>query len=158
MPENPFRSRLKNRILSRLSRADLALLRPHLVPVDLPVLTRLETGNARIDAVYFMDSGFASVVANGSGKRGIEVGVIGREGMTGLAVVMGNDRSPMTRIFKQRAAGSVSEQRSCAERLRKALPCIGPSCAMPMLSSFRPRRRRWPTAAARMQSVWRDGC
>ena len=29
-------------------------------------------------AVYFPESGFASVVANGSGQRSIEVGLIGR--------------------------------------------------------------------------------
>ncbi len=94
MPENPSRSKLRNRILSRLSRTDFALLQPHLVPIDLPVLMRLETSDVRIDAVYFPESGFASVVADGSGTRGIEVGIIGREGMTGLAVVMGTDRSP----------------------------------------------------------------
>jgi hypothetical protein len=37
MPENPSRSRTPNRILSRLSREDFALLEPHLAPVDLPV-------------------------------------------------------------------------------------------------------------------------
>lgn len=44
MPENLFRGGSKNRVLSRLSGADFALLAPHLVPVDLPVLTSLETG------------------------------------------------------------------------------------------------------------------
>jgi hypothetical protein len=34
------------------------------------------------------------VVADGPGKRGIEVGIIGREGMTGLSVLLGHDRSP----------------------------------------------------------------
>jgi hypothetical protein len=59
-----------------LARADLALLKPHLAPVDLPVSTQLETANARIDTVYFKESGFASVVADGSGKRNIAVGIM----------------------------------------------------------------------------------
>jgi hypothetical protein len=75
-----------NRILSRLSRQDLALLEPHLEAVDLPVRKPLEARKKRID-------GFASVVANGTKKPGIEVGIIGREGMTGLAVVLGHDRA-----------------------------------------------------------------
>ena len=33
------------------------------------------------------------MVANGTSKPSIEVGIIGREGMTGLAVVLGNDRA-----------------------------------------------------------------
>jgi CRP-like cAMP-binding protein len=78
-----------NRILSRLSAADLALLEPHLEPIDLPVNRHLESRNRRIDHVYFIEAGFASVVANGSGKPSIEV----REGMTGLAVVMGQKRA-----------------------------------------------------------------
>jgi hypothetical protein len=50
------------------------LLKPHNAPVDLPVFTQLETANARIDAVYFVKDGFASVLADGPGKRNIEVG------------------------------------------------------------------------------------
>jgi CRP-like cAMP-binding protein len=44
--------------------------------------------------VYFVDRGIASVVANGSGQSEIEIGIIGKEGVTGLAVIMGGDRSP----------------------------------------------------------------
>jgi CRP-like cAMP-binding protein len=82
-----------NRILARLSRADLGLLEPHLETVDLPVRKTLETRKKRIDHVYFVEAGFASVVANGSTKPGIEVGIIGREGMTGLTVVLGSERA-----------------------------------------------------------------
>ena len=82
-----------NRILSRLSREDLALLEPHLEAVDLPARKSLEKRKKRIEQVYFIESGFASVVANGTSKPSIEVGIIGREGMTGLAVVLGHDRA-----------------------------------------------------------------
>jgi CRP-like cAMP-binding protein len=71
-----------NRILSRLSRQDFALLEPHLEPVDLPVRRRLEARKRRIDHIYFIEAGFASVVANGTRKPGIEVGIIGREPRT----------------------------------------------------------------------------
>jgi CRP-like cAMP-binding protein len=82
-----------NQILSRLSRQDFALLEPHLEAVDLPVRKTLEVRRRRIDQVYFIESGFASVVANGTTKPGIEVGIIGREGMSGLAIVLGSDRA-----------------------------------------------------------------
>jgi CRP-like cAMP-binding protein len=108
---------LGNRVLSRLSRADLALLRPHLEPVDLPLLMPLEEADRRIDTVYFIDHGFASVVADGPGKRDIEVGLIGRESMTGLAVVLGRDRSRHTTYMQAAGAG----QRMEATRLRKAV-------------------------------------
>jgi len=53
----------------------------------------LEARRKRIEQVYFIESGFASVVANGTSKPSIEVGIIGREGMTGLAIVLGSDRA-----------------------------------------------------------------
>lgn len=82
---------MANLILSRISRDDLALLQPCLEPVDLPLRKVLAQANRPIKAVYFPESGFASVVVN-TGKP-IEVGLIGREGMTGLPVVFGGDRN-----------------------------------------------------------------
>jgi CRP-like cAMP-binding protein len=117
MPKTPTRTASKNRVLARLARADMALLKPHLAPVDLPVSTQLETANARIDTVYFMERGFASVVADGPGKRSIEVGIIGREGMTGLALVLGHDRAAHE-TYMQAVGGA---QRISAAHLRKAM-------------------------------------
>ena len=117
MPQSISRNPIKNQVLTRLARTDFALLKPHLEAVDLPVPMQLETANARIDAVYFLESGFASVVADGPGKRSIEVGIIGREGMTGLALVLGHDRS--THETYMQAPGSA--QRISATHLRKAM-------------------------------------
>ena len=87
-------SQTTNRILSRLSKTDFALVEPQLSAVDLPLRKQLEMSRRPIEHVYFPDSGIISVVANGDNKQSIEVGLIGREGMTGLAIVMGTDRSP----------------------------------------------------------------
>ena len=106
-----------NRLLSRLSSEDLLLLQPNLKRVDLPLRKQLERPNKPIDQIYFLESGFASVVADGSGGRGIEVGLIGREGMTGLSVLMGTDRSPHE-TFIQSAGEGV---RISAGSLRKAM-------------------------------------
>jgi len=105
-----------NRILSRLSREDFALLKPHLEAVDLPVRKTLETRKRRIDQVYFIESGFASVVANGTSKSSIEVGIIGREGMTGLAVVLGHDRAQHDTFIQLPGKG----QRMSVDCLREA--------------------------------------
>jgi CRP-like cAMP-binding protein len=79
---------LSNLILSRLSRGDLRLLERHLEAEDLPVRRVLHARNKRIDHVYFPESGIASVVANG--KHALEIGIIGREGMTGMSVIFGS--------------------------------------------------------------------
>jgi CRP-like cAMP-binding protein len=105
-----------NHILSRLSRADYRLLEPHLEAIDLPVRWQLEERNKRVEHVYFPESGFASVVANG--ERNIEVGIIGREGMSGLSVVLGSDARPANETFIQSAGNG---QRIAAGELRKAI-------------------------------------
>jgi len=104
-----------NRILSRLSSADFGLLEPHLEAVELSLRKQLEARNKRVENIYFMESGFASVVANGSTKPSIEVGIIGREGMTGLSVVMGsNDRAKHETYIQ--AAGHGQRMRAAALR------------------------------------------
>src|ERR1044072_4765047 len=83
-----------NRLLQTLSSSDIELLAPHLMTVVLRVPQDMEWPNRSVREVYFPDTGVASVVAiNPAGKR-VEVGVIGSEGMTGPAVILGNERSP----------------------------------------------------------------
>ena len=58
---NPTQPR--NRLLAALLPADLALLQPHLRPEPMKVFKDLERPHRRIDTVYFMEAGIASVVA-----------------------------------------------------------------------------------------------
>jgi CRP-like cAMP-binding protein len=105
----------RNRLLASLSVHGRALLETFLTPVELPLETVLSEPNKPIRDVYFLESGFASVVA-GDGNN-IEIGMVGREGMTGLSIVMGADRS-VNRAFVQ-AAGSAL--RMSAQDLRVAM-------------------------------------
>ena len=117
MPRKPPQRAITNLILLGLPAEDLALLEPHLEAVDLPVRHQLERRNKQIDHVYFIEGGFASVVANGTGDRGIEVGLIGREGMTGLAVVMATDRTPHETFMQHAGIG----RRLASADLRRAM-------------------------------------
>jgi CRP-like cAMP-binding protein len=94
-----------NRILIRLERSDLALLEPHLERTELPLRKHLETRNRRIDLVYFLESGIASVVANGADESSIEVGLIGREGVTGIAVILGAEHAPHATFMQVAGSG-----------------------------------------------------
>jgi CRP-like cAMP-binding protein len=111
-----------NHLLSRLSRADLRLLEPHLTAVDLPLRRQLEGRNKKVAHVYFLETGMASVVANGG--KDIEVGVIGREGMTGLSVVLNSDERAVHETYMQIAGSGL---RTPAAKLREA---IGTSVAL----------------------------
>jgi CRP-like cAMP-binding protein len=82
-----------NQILASLAPADLALLKPDLESVELPLRRQLESRGRPIEYVYFLDSGLGSMVVSAGANHNIEVGIVGREGMTGLSVLLGTDRS-----------------------------------------------------------------
>ena len=70
-----------------------------------------------IKHVYFPESGIASIVAESPQNRQIEVGLIGREGMTGVNIVLGDDRSPHSTYVQSAGQG----HRVSAEDLRRAM-------------------------------------
>jgi CRP-like cAMP-binding protein len=94
-----------NRVLLNLSDDDFGMLNSRLIEVDLPARRKLEVSNRHIEHAYFMESGIASVVANGLGDRGIEIALIGREGLTGVPVIMGSDRWPHETFMQSPGVG-----------------------------------------------------
>src|SRR5262245_51056282 len=94
----------------------MSSLEPNLEAVELPVRKHLHPRNRRIEHVYFPESGIASVVANG--EHALEIGIIGREGMTGVAVVRGINERPQPETYMQVAGKG---HRLAADHLREAL-------------------------------------
>jgi CRP-like cAMP-binding protein len=58
-----------------------------------------------------------SIVGRGARRKELEVGIVGFEGMTGLVVVLGNDRSPNSTFIQVAGAG----QRIASDDLRDAM-------------------------------------
>jgi CRP-like cAMP-binding protein len=84
-----------NGLLASLRPSDVNLLEPLLEHVVLPFHMPLETAFHQVPHVYFPFSGVASVIAiSKHERRQAEVGLMGCEGMTGIAIVLGADRSP----------------------------------------------------------------
>ena len=82
-----------NCLLAVLSPNDRALLAPLLEPVDLDVRQIIEKPNEPVSHVYFVQSGMISIVSSANPNHRIEVGLVGREGMTGLCILLGGDQS-----------------------------------------------------------------
>jgi CRP-like cAMP-binding protein len=101
-----------NRLLAALSGADLTRLKPHFTRVNLKLLQKLEKPNRPIEHIYFMHAGIASVVAVQSDETRIEIGLIGREGMTGAPVLLGDNQSPHSTYIQ---AAGVGERIAAAE-------------------------------------------
>jgi CRP-like cAMP-binding protein len=89
-----------NRLLRGLPEDELQRIRPALEPVHLPRPTELEGANEEIRFVYFPTTGVASIVAIDDSGESVDTAMIGREGMTGLAVVLGTGQSPVRTIVQ----------------------------------------------------------
>jgi CRP-like cAMP-binding protein len=90
----------RNHLLAALSDDEQNRILPALEPVILARPTELEAANEEVEIVYFPTSGVASIVAIGEAGETVDTAMIGREGMTGLAVFLGTGRSPMRTIVQ----------------------------------------------------------
>jgi len=117
MARSTARETPDNHLLLALSTADYGLLAPHLSATRLGLRRSLEEANKPIKQVFFPEEGFVSVVAVAAHDRQSEVGLIGREGMTGINVVMGNDRSPHLSYVQPAGRGQCMK----ADALRQAM-------------------------------------
>jgi len=84
-------SPLGNALLRALAPADFEALRPSLEDVALVKDQSIFQPGERASHVWFPTSGMISIVALGDQGSAIEVATVGREGMTGLAVVLGGE-------------------------------------------------------------------
>jgi CRP-like cAMP-binding protein len=68
--------------------AEYETLAKFLLPVDLPLEMRLSEPNEPIEYIYFLNSGLISTDALTEKGESVEVGVIGREGFSGLPALL----------------------------------------------------------------------
>jgi CRP-like cAMP-binding protein len=109
----------RNVLLSQLP-GDL-VNRLALQPVDLPVNKPIYEPNEPIESVYFPESGVLSVVSLLQNGTSIEIGTIGREGVSGTELLLQVDSSPF-RCFVQVGGHG---HRTTAERFRDAATDAG---------------------------------
>src|SRR4051794_36308586 len=91
---SPDQKRLRNRLLLSLAPADFSLLKPYLEPLTLELRFQLNVPNEPTPFVYFLDEGVASILLGPERTTGVEVGMVGREGLIGTSVVLGARQSP----------------------------------------------------------------
>jgi CRP-like cAMP-binding protein len=96
----------RNKILAALRADEYERVLPHLKPVSLPLGEVLYETEGRIRYVYFVSTGVVSLVTHMEEGSGVEVGLVGSEGMVGLPLALGDDVSPNQAIV-QIAGGAV---------------------------------------------------
>ncbi|QCJ00164.1 Crp/Fnr family transcriptional regulator [Agrobacterium larrymoorei] len=98
---------VRNKILRALRPEDFEMLRPHMQIMKLNLHQVIEKPHTLIERVIFFETGLASIIGHISGGKSIEVGLIGREGMSGSAVILGS-AEPGHRTLIQVAGYGVS--------------------------------------------------
>lgn len=95
----------RNHLLAALPADEIAHLAPHLAPVPLERRRLLYDPERPIEHVYFIEDGIASILSVMADGSGIETGTIGAEGMIGLPVFHGMDRTAEQAMIQVSGAG-----------------------------------------------------
>jgi CRP-like cAMP-binding protein len=111
----------RNGLLAALCEKDRDLFRSTLEYVPLSLRHSVEEAGAPIGEVYFPESGCLSVVAQAPGhNRRIEVALIGYEGMSGLGVVLGDNRAVNDVVVRVAGAGWRASADNVSDAMRQS--------------------------------------
>lgn len=106
--------RPRNLMLAQLPDVEYEALVKFLVPVELPLGTRLSEPNEPVEFIYFLNSGLISTDALTEKGESVEVGVIGREGFSGLPALL--DQPQMSHSVLMQGVGEGLRIRSSIVR------------------------------------------
>lgn len=111
-----------NRILSKLSPADRKRIGPGLKPISLSLGDVLNEPGSRIKYAYFPIDCMVSFVAITEGRSNLEVGLVGREGLVGVALALGVEESPVQTIVQGKGTAIRLPSKAFAEALKRNAP------------------------------------
>ena len=125
--------------------------------VDLPLAEVLGEPGKPTKYVYFPTNGFISLISVVKGSPGVEVGMVGREGMLGVQLALGVATAPLhalvqgpgtalrigTRAFKAEMAASPALQSELNRYLYVLMSQLAESTACVRFHQIGPRLARW---------------
>jgi CRP-like cAMP-binding protein len=111
----------ENRLLSLLEPGDRERLKAHLTHVTLEYKKLLYGERKRIEHVYFLEEGVASLVNTMRDGHAAEVGTIGNEGVVGFPVLMEDDESPTSVYIQVPGSGLRIETATFREELERSV-------------------------------------
>ncbi len=83
----------------------MGLLKRNITPYDTFLFRSAARPNQPIETLVFPESGIVSVVMTAENQHRIEIGIVGREGMTDGSVLVGIDRIPHEVFVQVAGAG-----------------------------------------------------
>jgi CRP-like cAMP-binding protein len=94
-----------NTLLLSIPDSEFALIRAHLQFVVLPRYRSLHEPHRKLEFAYFLNTGMVSLVFATRSGESVEVGVVGNEGFTPVAMAAGITRSPHRAVIQIAGAG-----------------------------------------------------
>jgi CRP-like cAMP-binding protein len=146
-----------NRLLAALSADDFDRLAPHLVSGPLVQGEPIFAAGRAASHVWFPHEGVISIVASSVGGESIEIATVGREGMTGVALVLGSEsmtNEAMVQVpghgssivptsFQQALEASPSLRRMMQRYVLAVIAQISQNAACNQLHDIKTRCARW---------------
>lgn len=147
----------QNRLIALLPPAERRTLLAICEPVDLVSADILSEPGTPVRHVYFPVDGFISLVAMLEGTPGVEVGMVGREGMLGAELALGLSTAPLhslvqgagsawrigTAAFRSELADSEALRRSLRRYVYVQMAQLATSAACLRFHQIGPRLARW---------------
>ena len=94
------RSAMGNHLLTGLPQPLRRQLLEHLEPIELQSAEVLYKPGERIRYVFFPTDSFVSLIAPLDGHTGLEVGLVGDEGMVGISLILGVEAAPVRALVQ----------------------------------------------------------
>jgi CRP-like cAMP-binding protein len=146
-----------NQILLSIPESEFSLIRPFLQFCQLSNMQILHEPNAKAELAYFVNSGLISLMIETREGKTVEVGIVGNEGIVGIAATVGISRSPMREVVQVAGNGFGIEVRALQSSLlssptlrallnqRAVLQCLqgAQTAACNRLHSVEQRFARW---------------
>jgi CRP-like cAMP-binding protein len=147
----------ENHLIKSLPRLERSRLLAICKPIQLVLSEVLSEPGGVTKHVYFPTDGFISLITVIHGHPGLEVGMVGREGMVGAQLALGIVTAPLralvqgagaawqigTRAFRIELARSAALQRSLNRYLYVTMSQLATSAACLRFHLIEPRLARW---------------
>jgi CRP-like cAMP-binding protein len=91
---------VSNRILLAIPDTEYHSIRPHLEYLSMPHHRSLHEPHKQLKFVHFPNQGLISLVAVMKDRRTVETGIVGNEGISGIAAAVGLSRGPLREIVQ----------------------------------------------------------
>jgi CRP-like cAMP-binding protein len=111
-----------NSLLAALPEKDLSHLLANCESVDLIFAEVLHQEGDRIRHVYFPTDSFISLVVPVAGYAGLEVGLVGNEGMLGTSLVLGIDVAPLHALVQGEGSALRMKAASFRREIEESAP------------------------------------